>query len=81
MQARGLRCLWDKEAGWGTSLVVQWLRTHLLMLGLGFDPGQGSKIPNTSEPSKPRTTAREARTKRPRRVKKKKEEEEEAGWS
>jgi len=32
MQARGLRYLWDKEAGWGTSLVVQWLRTHLLML-------------------------------------------------
>ena len=27
---------------WGTSLVVQWLRFHLLMQGGGFDPWSGS---------------------------------------
>ena len=34
----------------GTSLVVQWLKLHLLMHGVGSIPGQGSEVPYASWP-------------------------------
>ena len=37
-----------KKKGKGASLVVQWLRIHLPVLGHGFDPWSG-KIPHAAE--------------------------------
>ena len=39
----------EQEMAQGTSLVIQWLRLHAPMQGMGLIPGQETKIPHAAQ--------------------------------